>query len=174
MPRKRKEAGASEEWLEGLVDEMCERMQRGMRPSLSHLLEELLHRPMERREQRFLEMSKGEQANGFYQRKLYLTLGQLDLKVPRAGRGGCLSACHPSPSLAAGRGGLRGAAHGHARGRLPLRPDGEGRGKPGHAPLPGGPGGRSSSHPGAAGAVQRPSPCPPTGPPSAPAPAGPS
>lgn len=139
MPRRRKEAEASDQWLDRLVEEMYERMERGERPSLSHLLEELLHRLMERKKQRFLEMSKGEQANGFYQRKLYLTLGQLDLKVPRVRRGGCCSACHPSPSLAAGRGGLRGAAHRHARRRLLLRPDGEGRGDAWGCPSPGRP-----------------------------------
>jgi hypothetical protein len=63
MPRTRKETGAGEEWLDRLADEMCERMQWGMRPSLTHLLEELLHRPMERERQRFLEMSKGRAAS---------------------------------------------------------------------------------------------------------------
>jgi len=97
MPRRRKEAEASDQWLDRLVDEMYEPMERGERPFLAHLLEELLHRLMERKKQRFLEMSKGEQEGGFYQRKLYLTLGQPDLKVPRVRRGGCCSACHPSP-----------------------------------------------------------------------------
>jgi putative transposase len=86
--RRRKEPEAGDQWLDRLVDEMYQRMERGERPSLTHLLEELLHRLMERERQRFLEMSKGEQANGFYQRKLYLTLGQLDLKVPKVRRGG--------------------------------------------------------------------------------------
>jgi transposase-like protein len=66
---------------------MYARMEQGEKPSLSLLLERLLNRLMERERQRFLELSAGEQANGFYGRKLHLTLGRLDLKVPRVRQG---------------------------------------------------------------------------------------
>jgi|GEM_PF-2981682 len=128
MARRRNEPEAGDQWLDRLVEEMYQRMERGERPYLPHLLAGLLHRLMERERQRFLEMSKGEQEGGFYQRKLYLTLGQLDLKTPRVRRGGAFRPAIP-PSLAAGGQGLRGAAHRDARGRLLLRPDGGGRGE---------------------------------------------
>jgi transposase-like protein len=88
MARRRKEPEAGDQWQDRLGDEMYQRTDRGERPSLTHLLEELLHRLMQRERRRFLEMSNEERAGGFYQRKLYLTLGQLDLKVPRVRRGG--------------------------------------------------------------------------------------
>ena len=174
MARRRKEPEAGDQWLDRLVDEMYQRMERGERPSLTHLLEELLHRLMERERQRFLEMSKGEQAHGFYQRKLYLTLGQLDLKVPRVRRGGAFRpAILPPPwrrvevdyeelLIAMLANGYSYAQMERAAGTL------------GDAPLSGGPGGCSGPYPGAAGGLHRPSPCLPTGPPSAPPPTGPS
>ncbi len=71
------------DWLDQLVSELYSRKEEGERPSLSFLLEALLNRVMERERQRFLESSEGEQANGFYDRRLHLTLGKLKLKVPR-------------------------------------------------------------------------------------------
>ncbi|GBD12380.1 hypothetical protein HRbin24_00387 [bacterium HR24] len=121
MPRRRKEAEAGQEWRDRLVDEMYERMERGERPSLSHLLEGLLHRLMERERRRFLEMGKGEQANGFYQRKLYLTLGQLDLKVPRVRRGGAFRpAILPPCIFRQGTGIMTVSAAKGVAGRIPL------------------------------------------------------
>jgi hypothetical protein len=57
MARRRKEPEAGDQWLDRLVDEMYQRMERGESPSLSHLLEELLHRLMERERRRFLGSS---------------------------------------------------------------------------------------------------------------------
>ncbi|BCP97781.1 IS256 family transposase [Thermus thermophilus] len=72
-------------WLDGLVDELYSRMAQGEHPGLAFLLEALLNKIMERERARFLASleGQGEQANGFYPRKLHLTLGQLNLKVPR-------------------------------------------------------------------------------------------
>lgn len=75
------------DWLDEMVDEFYTRMETGDRPGIAFLLEELLNRIMERERERFLQslLGRGEKdyANGFYSRKLHLTLGQLHLKVPR-------------------------------------------------------------------------------------------
>ena len=70
------------DWLDQLVDEIYAKMEDGERPALSFLLERLLDKVMERERQRFLASHEGEQANGFYHRRLHLTLGRLNLKVP--------------------------------------------------------------------------------------------
>jgi transposase-like protein len=89
MPRQKQEPRVESEqvpdWLDRLVDEMYERMEEGEHPALSFLLERFLNKLMERERQRFLKghEGEGEQANGFYPRALRLTLGRLNLKVPR-------------------------------------------------------------------------------------------
>jgi|GEM_PF-2424028 len=59
MAKRRKEPGAGDLWLDRLVDEIYQRMGRGERPSLSRLLEELLHRLMERERQPFRRWARG-------------------------------------------------------------------------------------------------------------------
>lgn len=73
------------DWLDQLIDEMYARMQEGERPALSFLLEHLLNKIMERERTHYLASPEGrhDQANGFYTRSLHLTLGRLQLKVPR-------------------------------------------------------------------------------------------
>ena len=46
-------------------------------------MESLLNEIMRRERERFLSLYPTEQANGFYPRSLHLTLGKLELKVPR-------------------------------------------------------------------------------------------
>ena len=88
------EQSQAPDWLDRLVDEMYARMEEGERPALSFLLERFLNKLMERERRRFLKEHEGEgeqapgfalrgQANGFYPRTLRLTLGRLNLKVPR-------------------------------------------------------------------------------------------
>ena len=84
---KRRKTQRERDWLDEMVDEFYARMETGERPGIAFLLEELLNRIMERERDRFLQslLQRGEKdyANGFYPRNLYLTLGQLHLKVPR-------------------------------------------------------------------------------------------
>jgi len=53
------------------------------------LLEQFLNGVMQRERERFLqsEAGQGEQANGYYKRRLHLTLGALNLNVPRVRHG---------------------------------------------------------------------------------------
>jgi transposase-like protein len=80
---KRQQAAQTPDWLDQLVEEIYARKEAGELPSLSFLLESLLNEIMRRERDRFLRLNQGEQANGFYQRNLHLTLGKLSLKVPR-------------------------------------------------------------------------------------------
>ncbi|MBC7099752.1 transposase, partial [Candidatus Bipolaricaulota bacterium] len=80
---QRQKARETPDWLDQLVDEIQARKEAGELPSLAFLLESLLNEIMRRERDRFLSLNQGEQANGFYQRNLHLTLGKLSLKVPR-------------------------------------------------------------------------------------------
>ena len=83
QPEPQPQQPQAPDWLDQLVDEIYAKMEDGERPALSFLLERLLDKVMERERQRFLASHEGEQANGFYHRRLHLTLGKLNLKVPR-------------------------------------------------------------------------------------------
>jgi transposase-like protein len=78
-----RQEGKAPDWLDRVVEEIYARRQEGESPSLAFLLESLLNEIMRRERERFLRLNQGEQANGFYQRRLHLTLGKLNLKVPR-------------------------------------------------------------------------------------------
>ncbi len=58
-------------------------MQRGEKVTILYLLEELLNAFMLAERNFYLSLNTDNQANGFYNRTLKLTLGDLDLKVPR-------------------------------------------------------------------------------------------
>ena len=66
-----------------LVDNVYSRMTQGEKPSLAFLLEQLLNEFMLRERDRYLQLNEEEKANGFYPRDLHLTLGKLNLRVPR-------------------------------------------------------------------------------------------
>jgi transposase-like protein len=91
MPRRRKEEAAASspapDWLDQIVDQLYARIQEGEKPGLSMLLESLLNKVMERERDRHLGLYPQAQANGFYERQLSLTMGKLDLKVPRVRAG---------------------------------------------------------------------------------------
>ena len=56
---------------------------RGERISFRYLLERLLNELMERDRSLYLALHPQDYANGFYSRKLHLSLGELNLQVPR-------------------------------------------------------------------------------------------
>lgn len=71
------------DWLDKMVDEIYQHIEQGQHPSFSFLLEAILNKLMKRERERFLDLVQGNQANGFYTRQLHLSLGKLNLKVPR-------------------------------------------------------------------------------------------
>jgi len=75
------------QWLDKMVDEIYERIEKGKHPSFSFLLETLPNKLMDRERERFLGLSEDSQANGFYTRQLNLSLGKLNLRVPRVRHG---------------------------------------------------------------------------------------
>ena len=66
-----------------LVDDVYSRMSNGEKPSLAFLLEQLLNEFMRKERDRYLQLEGEQKANGFYPRTLHLTLGRLNLRVPR-------------------------------------------------------------------------------------------
>ncbi len=58
-------------------------MQRGEKVTILYLLEELLNAFMDAERDFHFSSATDNQANGFYNRTLRLTMGNLDLKVPR-------------------------------------------------------------------------------------------
>lgn len=76
----RKEAN---DFVAQLVEEVYSRMSEGEKPSLAFLVEKLLNEFMLRERDRYLQLLPEEKANGFYSRNLHLTLGKLNLRVPR-------------------------------------------------------------------------------------------
>lgn len=85
MPKKKEEQ--EKDLIDELLDEIYERRAKGERVGMAFLLEQLLNAIMERERQNFLkklkENDEKDYANGFYQRSLNLSLGSLNLKIPR-------------------------------------------------------------------------------------------
>ena len=85
MGRKPKNYPFSDQWLEDLVKTIQNTVESGGRtkPALSYILQTLINAIMEKERELFLREHPENSANGFYQRKLYLSFDNLDLKVPR-------------------------------------------------------------------------------------------
>jgi len=83
MARKKKELSPLEEKLQAVAHHYLERMQKGEKITITTILEELLTALMTAERNLFLQTHPENQANGFYNRTLNLTLGQLNIKVPR-------------------------------------------------------------------------------------------
>lgn len=89
MKRQRQSANHEEakDFVEQMVDDVYSRMAQGEKPSFAFLLERLLNEFMVRERDRHLRFNPEEKANGFYPRSLHLTLGKLNLHVPRVRNG---------------------------------------------------------------------------------------
>jgi len=83
MARKKRELSPVEKNLQAVAQHYLERMQNGEKITVTTILEELLSALMLAERSLFLKLHPENQANGFYSRILNLTLGQLNLKVPR-------------------------------------------------------------------------------------------
>ncbi len=83
MGRKRKEKSPVDEHIRAVANHYIERMQAGENITIIGILEELLNALMVAERDLYLRMATENQANGFYERDLRLTIGKLGLKVPR-------------------------------------------------------------------------------------------
>jgi transposase-like protein len=84
MPRRKLEPYPfPDEWLEEIVKNLWEAKTKGTKPVLSQLLQSLINAIMLKERELFLKNHPENSANGFYHRNLYLSFGNLDLKVPR-------------------------------------------------------------------------------------------
>lgn len=71
------------EWLEKIVKNLWETKTKGTKPVLSQLLQSLINTIMLKERELFLKNHSENSANGFYNRNLYLSFGNLNLKIPR-------------------------------------------------------------------------------------------
>jgi len=69
---------------------------QGLNPILSHLLQSLLNSIMLKKRELFLKSHPENSSNGFYHRNLYLSFGNLNLKIPRVRSEKLLLSLHPS------------------------------------------------------------------------------
>ena len=91
MGRRTKNHPFSDQWLEEVLKTIQGSVEsQGIKPALSYILQTLINAIMEKERDIFLKEHPENSANGFYQRKLYLSFDNLDLKVPRV-RFGMLS-----------------------------------------------------------------------------------
>ena len=82
MPRKKRNESPIEQHLKAVVNHYIQRMQQGENITLLSILEELLNALMIAERDLYLSFVSDNQANGFYDRGLKLTMGNLNLKVP--------------------------------------------------------------------------------------------
>ena len=84
MPRRKIEPyPILNEWLEEIVKNLWENKTKGTKPVLSQLLQSLINAIMLKERELFLKNHPENSANGFYNRNLYLSFGNLNLKIPR-------------------------------------------------------------------------------------------
>lgn len=83
MGRKKKEVSPVKEYARALAQHYLQRMQDGENITILSILEELLNALMLAERDFYLSLASDNQANGFYERSLKLTMGNLNLKVPR-------------------------------------------------------------------------------------------
>ena len=83
MGRKKKEMSPVKEHARVLAQHYLQRMQNGENITILSILEELLNALMLAERDFYLSLASDNQANGFYERSLKLTMGNLNLKVPR-------------------------------------------------------------------------------------------
>ena len=83
MGRRSKEKSPLEHHFKAIANHYLQRMQQGENITILSILEELLNALMIAERDIYLSLSTDNQTNGFYNRTLKLTMGDLDLKVPR-------------------------------------------------------------------------------------------
>ncbi len=84
MPRRKLEPYPfPDEWLEEMIKRIWAAKAKGGKPILSELLESIINAIMLKERELFLKKHPENTANGFYPRNLYLSFGNLQLKVPR-------------------------------------------------------------------------------------------
>ena len=83
MNRKKKEKSPVEQHLKVIAEHYLQRMQQGENITLLSILEDMLNALMVAERDLYLSLATDNQANGYYNRTLRLTMGNLNLKVPR-------------------------------------------------------------------------------------------
>jgi len=84
MPRRKLEPHPfPDQWLEQIVKNLWENKSKGLKPALTQLIEQILNAVMLKERELFLKRHPENQANGFYPRNLYLSFGNLNLRIPR-------------------------------------------------------------------------------------------
>jgi len=83
MGRKKRNESPVEGHLKAVANHYIQRMQQGENITILSILEELLNALMIAERDLYLSFASDNQANGFYDRGLKLTMGNLNLKVPR-------------------------------------------------------------------------------------------
>jgi len=73
----------SENNLQELFSKVDEYFEKGEKPNIANLFEELLNYVMSKEREECLRKNLYDLANGFYNRKLNIKYGELDIKVPR-------------------------------------------------------------------------------------------
>lgn len=73
----------SENNLQELFSKVDKYFEKGEKPNIANLFEELLNYVMSKEREEYLRKNTYDLANGFYNRKLNIKYGELDIKVPR-------------------------------------------------------------------------------------------
>lgn len=69
--------------VQEFLSKIDEYLEKGEKPNLSYLLEEILNYIMRKEREEYLKKNSFDFANEFYNRKLNIKFGELDIKVPR-------------------------------------------------------------------------------------------
>ena len=84
MPRRKLEPYPfPDEWLEEMIKRIWDAKAKGGKPIFSELPESIINAIMLKERELFLKKHPENTANGFYPRNLYLSFGNLQLKIPR-------------------------------------------------------------------------------------------
>jgi len=82
MTRKSRNGVTPEAVIQNLISSLDNSASEGIRPSLTYLIQELLNYFM-LKERQFYNEANSSTCNGFYQRNLSLSFGNLKLNIPR-------------------------------------------------------------------------------------------
>lgn len=88
MRRKNTEMNPQQAAIEKLAEELAGQISAGGNPGMSGILETVVNALMKQDRYNYLNQTPAADGNGFYNRLLPLSIGKLNLKVPRVRLGG--------------------------------------------------------------------------------------
>jgi len=88
MRRKNMDLTPQQTAVEKLAEELAVQLSAGGNPGMSGILESVVNALMKNDRANYLAQTPGDDGNGFYERLLPLSIGKLNLKVPRVRIGG--------------------------------------------------------------------------------------